>query len=98
MRAATSRSTSSPPPWPTAVVDLLEVVDVDVHEGNRIRLAPRAGDLLQQAAVDVAAVVDAGQRIGQADVLEHLVADHVFQADRDDRRHVLDEVGAQQRA
>jgi hypothetical protein len=80
-----------------AVVDLLEEIDVDVHAGQAVALAPRARDLLDQAPVHVAAVVDAGQRIGQADVLQHLVADHVFQADRDDRSHVLDEVGAQQR-
>nr|GEU28522.1 hypothetical protein [Tanacetum cinerariifolium] len=77
------------------IVDAFKVVDVDVHERDRVRLALGAGNFLEQAAVDVAAVVHAGERIGQPDVLEHLVADHVFQADGDNRRHVLDEIRAQ---
>jgi hypothetical protein len=80
-----------------AVVDLLEMVDVDVHARDLVSLAARAPDLLHQAPVHVAPVVDAGERIGQADVLQHFVADHVFQADRDDRAHMLDEIGAQDR-
>src|SRR5450830_245053 len=78
-----------------AVVDQLEMVDVDVHAGNAVGLAARAADFFQQAAVDVAAVVDTRERIGQPDIFEHLVADDVFQADGDDRRHVLDEIRAQ---
>jgi len=77
------------------VIDRFKMVDVDIHARNTIILAPRAGDFFQQAPVDIAAVIHARQGIGEADVFQHFIADHVFQADGDDGRHVLDEIRAQ---
>ena len=76
-----------------AVVNALEVIDVNVHAGQGIALAPAASDFLYQAPLHVAPVVDPGERIGHADVLESFVVDHIFEADSNDGSRVLDEVG-----
>ena len=55
---------------PVDVVDLLEVVHVEHHERDRVALRRRANDLLAQAIVERAVVVEAGQRVGRGLVLE----------------------------
>ena len=48
-----------------AVVDRLEVVDVDEHQRQRAAVAQRALGLLGEALVERAAVGEPGQRVGQ---------------------------------
>src|SRR5207302_861692 len=52
------------------VVDALEVVDVEHQDGDRVVRAARSLELLAQAVVEGAAVVEAGQRVGWRLVLE----------------------------
>ena len=52
------------------VVDLLEVVEVEHHERDRVVLGRRAHDLLAEAIVEGAVVVEAGQRVGRGLVLQ----------------------------
>ena len=47
-----------------AVVVLLEVVEVAEQDRERLLVLPRAGELLAQALVQVAVVVEAGERVG----------------------------------
>src|SRR5688572_25192469 len=46
-----------------AVVDLLEMIDVDHQAGQRLSRSFRARELLAQAVVEIAAVVPAGQEV-----------------------------------
>ena len=52
------------------VVDLLEVVEVEHDQADRVVLRRRAHELLPNAIVERAVVVEAGQRIGRRLVLE----------------------------
>jgi hypothetical protein len=51
------------------VVDLLEIVDVGQHQGQRRALLPRVGQLACQAVVEAAAVAQGGERVAHADFL-----------------------------
>ena len=48
-----------------AVVDPLEVVDVDEAEAERVALRARVGDLALEPVVEVAVVAEPGQRVGE---------------------------------
>ena len=52
------------------VVDALEVVDVEHQQRDRVVRAAGAVQLRAQALVEVAVVVEAGQRVGVREVLE----------------------------
>ena len=52
------------------VVHLLEVVDVEHHERDVLVLARRPGQLAAEALVEVAVVVEAGERVGLGFALE----------------------------
>ena len=52
------------------VVHLLEVVEVEHHERDRLVRRGRAQELLAQPVVERAVVVEAGQRVGLGLVLE----------------------------
>ena len=60
----------SPIAVPVDVVDLLEVVEVEHHEGDRVVLGRRTHELLAEPVVEGAVVVEAGQRVGRGLVLE----------------------------
>ncbi len=64
-----------------AVVDALEVVDVDRHHRDRMAMAPTVGDGAQRRLMETAPVEDAGQRI---------VGGEHPQPRRDVRRHQQD--------
>ena len=55
---------------PVHVVDALEVVQVEHHEGDGVVLDRRAHELLAQAVVESPVVVEAGERVGGGLVLE----------------------------
>jgi len=60
-----------------AVVDALEMVDIDeqARQGRAVPL--RAADFFLHALFQIAAVVDAGQLVGQADMFETFIVDDV---------------------
>ena len=62
--------TSSPSRVAADVVDALEVVDVEHHQRDRVVRAAGAAELGAQPLVEVAVVVEAGQRVGVGQVLE----------------------------
>ena len=64
------------------VVDALEVVDVEHEDGDRVARAARARELRAQAVVEVAVVVEAGQRVGLCLVLEPLADLRVVERER----------------
>ena len=55
---------------PEPVVVGLEVVDVDHQQRQRQLVALRAGDLLREAVVEVAVVVQVGEAVGDGEVFE----------------------------
>ena len=55
---------------PVHVVDALEIVEVEHHHGHRVVLARSARQLRAQPLVEVAVVVEAGQRVGLREILE----------------------------
>ena len=69
MRAATSRSTSSPARVPEAVVDPLEAVHVEEVDGGGLA-APAPLDRVAQAVGEERAVGQAGERVVQREPLE----------------------------
>ena len=74
---------------PVGVVDLLEGVDVEQHQGQRVTEAPGGAQMLLDLVLEAPAVVDAGQFVEvrqrtQVD-FEALAVRHVAQ----DRQHVL---------
>ena len=57
-------------PVPVDVVDLLEVVEVEHHQGDRVVLGGGTHHLLAKPIVERAVVVEAGERVGGCLVLE----------------------------
>ena len=78
-----------------AIVDLLEVVDVDHEARQRLARALRSRELLAQAVVEIAAVVPAGEEIGDAAAHQARAIHRVFQADGDDDAQVREEIRGQ---
>ena len=78
-----------------AIVDLLEVVDVDHQAGQRLAGALGARQFLAQPIVEIAAVVPAGEEIRDAAAHQARAIDRVFQADRDDHAQVREEIRRQ---
>ncbi len=78
-----------------AIVDLLEVVDVDHEAGQRLAGALGARQLLAQPVVEVAPVVPAGEEIGDAAAHQARTIHGVFQADRDDDTEVREKIRGQ---
>ena len=68
---------------PDVVVHALEVVDVDDHERETAPVAVRAGDLSRERLVEVAAVVEARQRIEVGLLARLLKAPRVLERRRD---------------
>ncbi len=56
-----------------AVVEQLELIEIEEHERQRLRIAAGAARLAFQGAVEVTAVRDAGERIDADEVLEPAV-------------------------
>ena len=71
------------------VVDSLEVVDVDDHERETARVAVRARDLSRERLVEVAAVVEPGQRVEVGELARLLEAPRVLERRRDALRELL---------
>ena len=55
---------------PEAVVDLLEIVDIEHEQRERQRVDAGALDLLRQLTAEVALVPDAGEVVGVGEVLD----------------------------
>src|SRR5262245_20111060 len=68
---------------PEAVVDFLEVVDIDHQAGERLAGALGTRQLFAQAVVKVTPVVPAGQEVRDATAQQPRAIDRVFHADRD---------------
>ena len=73
-----------------AVVDALEVVDVDEHEGEPARVAVRARDLASERLVEVAAVVETRQPVEVGELARFLEAPRVLERRRDALRELFD--------
>ena len=73
------------------VVDPLQSVDVEVRDRERRRVPLGARDLLLEAVVEVAVVVDAGEGIGVRRALQALVQLGDVDGRRDLRRHGLEQ-------
>ena len=78
-----------------AIVDLLEVIDVDHEAGQRLAGAFGARQLLAQPVVEIAPVVPAGEEIGDAAAHQARAIDRVFQADRHDHAQVREKIRSQ---
>ena len=63
MRSEATASTSSPARWPTRVVDLLEVVEVDDDQRQGAVVAAGTGDLALERLMEETPVVHAGERV-----------------------------------
>ena len=88
--SASSRSTWSPIAVPVHVVDALEVVDVEHQDGDRVVCPARAVQLGAEALVEVAVVVEAGERVGLRLELED--GAHLRVVERE-RRRVAEALG-----
>ena len=75
------------------VVDPLELVDVEEDARQRMLVAARLADFHRAAVLEVAAVLHAGERVGQADPLQAFLRERVLQADGDDLRQAFEEIG-----
>src|SRR5512135_1980918 len=76
------------------VIDALELVDIKEHACQRLLMASRPRYFFVASRLEVTAVIDAGQRVGQTGQFETLVVQRIFQADGKDRRQSFEEVGA----
>ena len=77
------------------VVDALEVIDVDHQAGEGLVGALGARQLLAQARVQVAAVVEAGEEVGQPAAHQARAVHRVLDADGGDHAQVREEVARQ---
>ena len=80
---------------PVLVVDALEVIDVDHQAHQRMPGALRARQLLAQPRVQVASVVKAGEKIGEAAAQQPRAVDRVLDAERRDEPEVRQEIARQ---
>ena len=71
------------------VVDALEAIDVQEHAGQGMAMPPRLRDLDLAAVLEVAAVVDAGEAVGQARQLQAFLVQRTLQAHRGDAAQAL---------
>src|SRR5574340_587237 len=63
-----------------AVVDALELVDVEEHAGQRMLVAACLADFNLAAVFEVTAVLNPGQRISQPELLQAFLREGAFQA------------------
>mmetsp|Transcript_21620 Transcript_21620/g.51384 ORF Transcript_21620/g.51384 Transcript_21620/m.51384 type:complete len:240 (-) Transcript_21620:938-1657(-) len=77
-----------------AVVDRLEVVDVEEQAGQRVVVAHRLAEFDQAAVVEVAAVVHAGQAVGHAGAAKALTVEHALDRNGRDGGQPVQELGA----
>src|SRR5438045_8099416 len=80
---------------PVLVVEALEVIDVDHQAHQRMPGALRARQLLAQPRVQVASVVKAGEKIGEAAAQQPRAVDRVLDAQRRDEPEVRQEIARQ---
>ena len=78
---------------PEAVVDLLEVVDVEHEQRERQRIDAGALDLLRQLPAEVALVPDAGEVVGVGEVLDLVARGEVPEEHGHLRGEDLEELG-----
>ena len=69
-----------------AIVHRLEMIGVDEQTGEGLRVAFCAGHLLSQTMLEVAAIVEAGQAVGESDQAQALAIDCIFETDRSGSR------------
>ncbi len=82
------------------IVDALEVIDVAHDDGQRLRIAAAAFDLARQLLLQVAAIVGAGQCIGDGEIAVALIRGTQGMLQREDapsRIQARDEFGLVQR-
>ena len=78
-----------------AVVDLLEMIDVDHQAGQRLAGAFGARQFLAQPVVEVAPVVPAGEEVRDTAAQQARAIDGVLEADRDDDAEVREKIRRQ---
>ena len=78
-----------------AIVDLLEVVHVDHQAGQRLAGALRAREFFAKAIVEIAAVVPAGEEVGDAAAHQARAIYRIFQADGNDDAQVREKIRGQ---
>ena len=78
-----------------AIVDLLEMIDVDHEAGERLAGTFGARQLFAQPVVEVAPVVPAGEEVGDPAAQQARAVHRVFEADGDDDAQVRQEIRRQ---
>jgi hypothetical protein len=77
------------------VIDALEVIDIDHQARNGLMIALRPCQLLAQPGVQIAAIVETGEKVGQAAAHQPGTIHGVLQADRGHDSQVSEEIGGQ---